>query len=55
LLGNIEEMLIRRKEVGMEGNADKASDMFMYREQNLGHNHSIKKTFKILAKFRYKE
>jgi len=53
LLGNREGSLVRSKEVGQEGNADKAKYMFMTHEQNVGHNHDIKLSFKVVAQFGY--
>jgi hypothetical protein len=55
LLGNTEWLLVRRKEVGLEGNADKPKYMFMSHEQNAGYNHDIKVSFNIMEKFRYLE
>ena len=45
-------MLVRSKGVGLEGNVDKTKHMFMFHEQNAGHNHDIKICLKVVAKFR---
>jgi hypothetical protein len=48
-------LLICRKDVGLEGNTDKAKYVFMSHEQNAGHNHDIKVSIIIVAIFRYLE
>ena len=48
-------LLVRRKEVGLEGNVGRTKCMFMSYEQNAGHKHDINIFFKILAKFGYLE
>jgi len=48
-------LLVRRKEIGLEGNVGKTKYMFTSHEQNAGQNHDIKIFFKILAKFGYLE
>jgi hypothetical protein len=38
--------LVCSKEVGLEGNVDKTKNTFMSHEQNAGHNHDIKISYK---------
>ena len=45
--------MVCSKEAGLEGNVDKTKNMLMSHEQNAGHNHDIKISLKVLAKFRY--
>jgi hypothetical protein len=49
------EPLVRTKEVGLKGNGDKTKYTFMSHEQNAVHNHDMKVTFNVVAKFRYLE
>jgi len=55
LLGNREEVLVRRKEVGLEGNVDKIKYMFTSHEQNAVHNRDIKVSYDVVEKFRHLE
>jgi sorting nexin-29 len=53
---NAEDLVIASKETGLEVNAEKSKHMVMSRNQNAGHNHTIKtdnKSFERVQEFKY--
>jgi hypothetical protein len=53
---NAEDLVIARKEIGLEVNAEETKYMVMSRNQNAGHNHNIKienKSFERVEEFKY--
>ena len=53
---NAEALVVARKEIGLEVNADKTKYMVMSREQNAGQSHSIKtdnSSFERVEEFKY--
>jgi len=53
---NTEALMVRRKEMGLEVNADKAKYMVMSRDQNAGRSHNMKihnRSFQMMKEFKY--
>jgi hypothetical protein len=53
---NAEDLMIARKEIGLEVNAEKTKYMVMSRNQNAGHNHNTNidnKSFEGVEEFKY--